>query len=156
MNSTISIIKFQDDYAKDFASLNYEWLEKYFVIEPHDTEMLENPKEYIIDKGGEIFLAKIKDEIVGTVALIKIKDGEFELAKMAVTEKYKGCKIGHQLMEATINYAKEKQINSLMLESNRKLKPALYLYKKFGFKEVPTDPNSPYERADIKMVLKFN
>lgn len=51
---------------------------------------------------------------------------------------------------------KEKQIKTLILESNRKLKPALHLYKKFGFIEVSTDPNSPYERADIKMVLKFN
>lgn len=156
MNSTVSIITFQDQYTKDFANLNYEWLKKYFVIEPHDTEMLENPKSYIINKGGEIFLAKIKDAIVGTVALIKIKDDEYELAKMAVTEKYKGYKIGHQLMESIINYAKEKQIKTLILESNRKLKPALHLYKKFGFIEVSTDPNSPYERADIKMVLKFN
>ena len=59
MNSTVTIIKFQDQYARDFANLNYEWLEKYFVIEAHDTEMLEQPKEYIIDKGGEIFLAKM-------------------------------------------------------------------------------------------------
>lgn len=131
-------------------------VKKYFVIEPHDTEMLENPKSYIINKGGEIFLAKTKDAIVETVALIKIKDDEYELAKMAVTEKYKGYKIGHQLMESIINYAKEKQIKTLILESNRKLKPALHLYKKFGFIEVSTDPNSPYERADIKMVLKFN
>ena len=88
MNSTVSIIKFQDQYARDFANLNYEWLEKYFVIEAHDTEMLEQPKEYIIDKGGEILLAKIKDQIVGTLALIKIDNNYFELAKMAVTEKY--------------------------------------------------------------------
>ncbi len=118
--------------------------------------MLEQPKEYIIDKGGEIFLAIINNIIVGTVALIKIKDDEFELAKMAVTEKYKGNKIGHQLMEAVINYTQETKIKKLMLESNRKLNAALHLYQKFGFKEVNPKSKSPYARADIKMKLNFN
>lgn len=153
MNLKVSILTYQDQYAKDFSDLNYEWLKKYFVIEPHDTEMLENPKSYIIDKGGEILFAKIDETIVGTLALIKIEDDYFELAKMAVTEKYKGYKIGHQLMEATITYARNRNIKRLMLESNRKLKPALHLYKKFGFKEITIDANSPYARADIKMEL---
>lgn len=153
MNIKPNIIRFKEEYATDFAELNYEWLNKYFTIEPHDTEMLEQPKEYIIDKGGEIFFAKIDNVVVGTVALIKIKDDYFELAKMAVTDKYKGYKIGHELMQVVIIYAKENGIKTLMLESNRKLKPALHLYEKFGFKEIHTNLDSPYARADIKMEL---
>lgn len=148
-----TILHFESAYATDFATLNYEWLRKYFVIEPHDTEMLENPETYIINKGGDILFAKLNNEIVGTVALIKIKDNYFELAKMAVTETYQDQKIGKQLLEAAIAYAKKQHITTLMLESNRTLTAALHLYKKYGFNEVPTDPNSPYERADIKMEL---
>lgn len=149
MKEYTTILYFDNTLAKDFANLNYEWLERYFVIEPHDTEMLENPKAYIIDKGGEILFAKTNN----TIALIKISDDYFELAKMAVTEQFQGKKIGKLLLEAVITYAQEHEIKTLMLESNRTLKAALYLYQKFGFQEVPTDPNSPYDRADIKMEL---
>ena len=153
MNEDTSILYFDNTLAKEFTNLNYEWLEKYFVIEPHDTEMLENPKTYIIDKGGEILFAKVNDTIVGTVALIKISDNYYELAKMAVTEQFQGKKIGTLLLEAVITYAQEHDIKTLMLESNRTLKAALHLYQKIGFIEIPTDPNSPYDRADIKMEL---
>ena len=153
MKEDTSILYFDNTLAKEFTNLNYEWLEKYFVIEPHDTEMLENPKTYIIDKGGEILFAKVNDTIVGTVALIKISDNYYELAKMAVTEQFQGKKIGKLLLEAVITYAQEHGIKTLMLESNRTLKAALHLYQKIGFIEIPTDPNSPYDRADIKMEL---
>lgn len=153
MKEDTTILYFDNTLAKDFANLNYEWLERYFVIEPHDTEMLENPKTYIIDKGGEILFAKTNNTIAGTIALIKISDNYFELAKMAVTEQFQGKQIGKLLLDAVITYAQKHEIKTLMLESNRTLKTALHLYQKFGFQEVPTDPNSPYERADIKMEL---
>ncbi|MGB0896370.1 MAG: GNAT family N-acetyltransferase [Flavobacteriaceae bacterium] len=149
----LSIIQYHSNYAKDFATLNYEWLKKYFVIEPHDTEMLENPETYIINNGGYILFAKTNNKIVGTVALIQIQKEYYELAKMAVTEQFQGKQIGRLLLEATIEFAKTKGIKTLMLESNRTLKAALHLYNTYGFEEVPTDPNSPYERADIKMEL---
>ena len=53
----IKIIEFSDEYAKFFTSLNVAWLEKYFVVEPMDHEMLSDPKKFIIDKGGYIFFA---------------------------------------------------------------------------------------------------
>jgi ribosomal protein S18 acetylase RimI-like enzyme len=148
-----SIKHFDTSYAKDFATLNYEWLDKHFIIEPHDIEMLDNVETYIIDRGGYILFAEIDDKIIGTVALIKISDCYFELAKMAVTEKYQNQKIGKQLLEAAIKFSKEKELRTLMLESNRTLTVALHLYKKYGFREVPVNPNSPYKRADIKMEL---
>ena len=42
-----------------------------------------------------------------------------------------------------------------MLYSNKILENAIYIYRKYGFIEVPVEPNSPYERSDIKMVLKL-
>lgn len=149
----VTIIPFSTELTTVFASLNYEWLKKYFVIEPHDTEMLEAPKEYIIDTGGEIFFAEYDSNIVGTVALIKINEGYYEIAKMAVTEAYQGLSIGKLLLNEALVWSKENGVKKLMLESNRKLKPALNLYKKVGFYEIPQDPNSPYDRADIKMEL---
>ena len=82
--------------------------------------------------------------------MLKLNDNEFELAKMAVDESFQGRKIGNRLMEYCITFAKNLCTRKLVLYSNRKLLPALHLYKKFGFIEVPLE-NSEYKRADIKM-----
>lgn len=149
----VSIVKHQDDYSHYFKSLNVEWLEKYFVVEPYDNEVLSNPDKYILQPGGEILYALVNNEVVGTVALIKRGDDLFELSKMAVTEKYKGLRIGQKLMYACIHLAGEIGCNRLFLDSNRKLQPALTLYDKVGFKEIPTPKDTPYERCNIRMGL---
>ena len=48
--TSIEIIPFDTKYAKDFATLNIAWLEKYFIVEPHDFELLERCEETIINK----------------------------------------------------------------------------------------------------------
>jgi GNAT superfamily N-acetyltransferase len=90
---------------------------------------------------------------VGTVALIKRDEGVFELSKMAVTEDFKGFRIGQKLMYACIDYAGQHGVKRLFLDSNRTLIAALKLYDKVGFKEIPTPADTPYERADIRMEL---
>ena len=146
------IIDYDQRYDKDFASLNKAWLQKYFVVEPIDEEIFANPKEYIIDSGGYIFFVRVCDEIAGTFALIKLEDGVFELSKMAVAEEFQGKKIGNKMLEFSLQKAKELKAKKVILYSNKRLKPAIHLYKKFGFKEVPLG-NVEYERADIKMEI---
>lgn len=149
----VEIIEFNENFKSDFARLNYEWIEELFAIEPHDREILDNPVEYIINNGGQIFFAILENKAVGTVALINFDEDSFELAKMGVSPELQGHKIGHKLMEACLNYAKNSTKNKVFLLSNRKLVPALSLYKKFGFVEVPLDPENQYERTDIQMEL---
>ncbi len=70
---------------------------------------------------------------------------------MAVDEKFQGLKIGKLLALATIEKANEKNASKIILYSNTKLIPAIALYRKLGFKEIPVD--GPYKRSDIKMEL---
>lgn len=124
------------------------------MVEPFDEQQLSNPETKILDKGGKIFFAKDGDRIVGTASLLKEHD-IYELAKMAVTEDYKGKGIGNLLMEHCIAEAKKLGTKKLMLISNRSLTPALTMYEKYGFKEVPIEEEMPYERGNIKMELVF-
>ena len=150
LDNTVEIIPFSATLAAPIKTLNLEWLKKYFKVEPKDEIVLSDPKGQIIDKGGMIFYAKYKDEIVGTVSLIKIDDTTFELSKMAVTDGVQGLGIGKKLVEHCLAFAKERNIQKLILYSNRKLEPAIHLYKKHGFVEIELE-NGIYERADIKM-----
>ena len=150
LENTVEIIPFTIALKEPIKTLNIEWLKKYFKVEPKDEIVLSNPQGEIIDKGGMIFYAKYNDTIIGTVSLIKIDNTTFELSKMAVTDGVQGLGIGKKLMEHCLAVAKENDIQKLILYSNRSLLPAIHLYEKFGFAEVPLE-DGIYERADIKM-----
>lgn len=148
---TVEIIPWDDAYAQNFIDLSIEWLEKYVSVEPADIEIIYHPHESILDDGGMIFFAKYSEEIVGTVGMIKVGD-TFELVKLAVTEKYKGLKIGHLLIERAIQFAKDQQVKKVYLFTNHKLLPAIHLYHKYGFYDVPLIDNE-YIESDMKMDL---
>ncbi|WP_335975709.1 GNAT family N-acetyltransferase [Gaetbulibacter jejuensis] len=151
----IEIIPFNTRYSQHFYDLNIEWLKTYFYVEPYDEEVLSKPEEYIINKGGFIFFAKLNETILGAVALMPTSTKNvFELTKMAVSPKHRGYKIGQQLMQYCIEFAKQHQFKALMLYSNTKLENAIYIYRKYGFIEIPVEKNSPYKRSDIKMILE--
>ncbi|MBS7253790.1 GNAT family N-acetyltransferase [Flavobacterium branchiicola] len=155
MNNTVEIIPFSPDLKEHIKTLNIAWLEKYFKVEEKDKITLSNPQEEIIDKGGLIFYARHQNEIIGTVSLIKTNDSTFELSKMAVSDKAQGLGVGNKLLEYCIDFAKENSIKTLFLYSNTILLPAIHLYRKFGFVEIPLEAGV-YERADIKMEKKIS
>lgn len=152
----MTVVPFEPKYAADFKELNIEWLEHFFWVEPHDEEVLSNPEKYIITPGGKIFFVKDGEKIVATVALMKMEDRVFELTKMAVKPEARGKKVGQKLMVHTLEFAHKQDWGKLIIYSNRKLENAIYIYKKFGFKEIPLEKNLPYDRADIKMELSLS
>ena len=151
--SQFEIVSYNRKYKDDFRKLNEAWIRKYFKIEKADRLALENPKPYILDKGGHILIALHEGIAVGTCALIKLKDRNgFELAKMAVSPSVQGKGLGYLLGLAAIEKARSLKAEVLYLESNTLLKPALSLYHKLGFKKVTGYP-TPYERSNIQMEL---
>lgn len=151
----VKIITYTDAYQSHFKALNEEWISKYFVMEAADYKTLDHPMEYILDKGGAIFVALYEGEPVGVCALLNMKDGSrYELAKMAVSPKAQGKSIGWLLGQHAIEKARALGAKSVYLESNTILKPAINLYYKLGFQKITGQP-SPYERCNIQMELKF-
>jgi ribosomal protein S18 acetylase RimI-like enzyme len=88
--------------------------------------------------------------------MIRINYDVFELAKMAVSPQFQGYKIGERLMQACVDFARREGATTIFLESNTKQFAAVNLYRKFGFRETPLDPNSLYSRANIRMELAVN
>ncbi len=148
----VQIVDYAPQYQEAFYKLNEEWITKYFHMEDSDYKALYHPQEYILDKGGFIFMALYKEEPLGACALIPMADGGFEMAKMAVSPKAQGLGIGYLLGQACIAKAKDMGAHRVYLESNTLLKPAINLYHKLGFNKV-AGPPSPYERANIQMQL---
>jgi DNA-binding MarR family transcriptional regulator/N-acetylglutamate synthase-like GNAT family acetyltransferase len=153
----VQIVEYEPQYQLAFKSLNEEWISTYFKMEEADYKALDNPKEYILDKGGKIFVALHNNEAVGVCALIKMNDPnyDFEMAKMAVSPKAQGKNIGWLLGQAVVNTAKELGASKIYLESNTILKPAINLYYKLGFQKI-VGHATPYKRCNIQMELNLN
>jgi len=150
----VRIVDYLPAYQPAFRQLNEEWITQYFRMEENDYKALDHPQEYILDKGGHIYIALYKDEPVGACALIPMADGGFELAKMAVSPQAQGLGIGYLIGKACIERARALGAPRVYLESNTTLKPAINLYYKLGFRKA-AGPPSPYERANIQMELVF-
>jgi len=145
----IEIINYQPAYKDDFKRLNIEWISRYFVLEAPDLEQLDDPEGSILLKGGRIYLARLGNEIIGTITLKKHSDSVYELSKMAVSPDHQGRGVGRLLAEHLIREARNLGCKMLFLESNQKLAPALSLYRKLGFNEVAVG-SSPYSRANYR------
>lgn len=148
----IRIVEYEEKHHPEFKRLNLEWLEKYNLAESHDLEVLEDPKEAILDHGGVIYMAIDGNHVVGSAALIKEEDGVYELAKMAVDPAWRGRGISKLLIEKCLEAARSWNAKKVTLYSNSQLLAALALYKKYGFYHISTE-NSPYVTADVRMEL---
>lgn len=146
------IVKYTTEYQRHFEQLNRAWVEKYFKIEPMDEALLSHPEETILKKGGAIFFVEHQHQIIGTVALVFVSTGIYEMAKMAVDERFQGLGAGKLLCGTAIEEAKKRSADKLILFTNSQLKTAIGIYHQFGFKDVSLD-GQEYSRADTKMEL---
>ena len=153
----VEIRPFKPAYAEAFRTLNMSWIEHYFKVEEADRQVLGDPAGRIINLGGEVLFAVStgREQVIGTCALIRLENEKAELAKMAVSEEAKGKQVGLLLGEFAVERARARGFQTLVLESNRKLTPAISLYKKLGFIEKPFPHPSEYSRADIYMELSL-
>jgi putative acetyltransferase len=141
--------------ATAFRTLNEEWIMRHFTLEAKDAEMLGDPERSILLKGGHIFMVFADGEPVGCGALIPVRDGIYELSKVAVSPHLRGQKIGRRLLQHTIEQAKLLGARSLYLGSSTKLPSAVQLFESMGFRHVrpETLPPVPYTRADVFMEM---
>lgn len=147
----IEIVDFEPAYAEHFERLNREWLEKDFSVEPVDRELFADPA-VILEGGGAILFARAGQDMVGTCALLRDAQG-CELSKMAVTERWRGRRIGALLLQAAIDRARALGVDTLHLVTNSRLIPAINLYRKFGFRVTHSGPHPKYDRGDLMMEL---
>lgn len=145
----MEIVPYQTKYKQDFIELNLAWIEKYFKVEPQDVEMLNNI-EQIIAAGAMIYFALEADTVIATCMVMPKNDQVWEICKLAADENYQGRGAGSAVLEACMNYAKNRGAKKLLIVTNTILSAAMHLYEKVGFREVPIDEIG-YERVDIQL-----
>lgn len=151
------MIMIRDFRAEDqpvFEKLNRAWIEQFFTMEEIDKQVLSHPEEFILKEGGVILMAYWNHDVAGTLALRKMKSGEYELTKMAVDPAFRGRGIGEALIVALTERARKMGLKQVILYSNTVLEPAIRLYRRMGFQETELEPGN-YERSNIKMRMEI-
>jgi N-acetylglutamate synthase-like GNAT family acetyltransferase len=155
----ITIRAYAPHLAEDFKTINEQWIKSMFMLEDEDKNMLNNPEQQIINRGGEILFAEHTQlGVIGTSALIKRDDGYFELTKMGVLESARGLKIGETLLQAVLDKSKAMNIENLFLLTNKKCAAAIHLYEKFGFEHsdfIMQRFASSYQRCNVAMLYRY-
>tara|TARA_B100001179_G_scaffold155314_1_gene113395 strand:- start:224 stop:763 length:540 start_codon:yes stop_codon:yes gene_type:complete len=159
---TIEILTHKNDLTGHFKRLNMLWLREFFAVEPYDQKIMDDPQHYIMEPGGQIFYARLNDQIVGTGALFRdMTDPElhqYEFTKMGVEPGLRGKGIGRALLQGVIEYAREANADRLYILTNSTLAPATHLYRALGFVDIPltAEDRAKYQRADTKLELWLN
>jgi DNA-binding MarR family transcriptional regulator/N-acetylglutamate synthase-like GNAT family acetyltransferase len=157
-HADLTIREFDDSLAPLFRDINAEWIETMYCLEQTDLDVLENPRERIIDKGGVILFVEVKGlGVVGTCALQQTGEDQYELIKMGVLEKVRGRKVGEFLLRAVIARAQRLRAKRLYLLSNKKSVAAIHLYEKLGFRHdegIMREFGARYARCDVAMLYR--
>lgn len=147
----MNIIEYNPKYRDDFIRLNTEWLNRFYWIETFDQFAMDHVDE-LIAKGAMVYLALEKDHVIAVCMTMPLENNVWEMCKLAAENQYTGTGAGNAVFCACMNYAITHGAAKLVLISCHGLNPAIHLYKKNGFYEVPYRKEYwKSEKADIEM-----
>ncbi|MBV8684321.1 MAG: MarR family transcriptional regulator/GNAT family N-acetyltransferase [Caulobacteraceae bacterium] len=154
----LTIREYSDDLADAFKTINAEWISDMYAMEQADLDVLDHPREAIIDGGGDILFVEAPGVgVIGTCALRKTGEGAYELTKMGVLEAARGAKAGEFLLRAVIERAQTMGATCLYLLSNQRSAAAIHLYEKLGFvhdEGIMQTYGERYERCNVAMLYR--
>jgi DNA-binding MarR family transcriptional regulator/ribosomal protein S18 acetylase RimI-like enzyme len=154
----IKIIGGNSEYMESFRSLNEDWLRQYLEVSTYDLQILSDPEEQILKKGGRIYCMHLNGEVVGTYVLQRINSDDWELSKFTIKKSFRGKKLGKKLLQHAIQQASILDASNLLLFTHTNLSRATELYRSFGFSEIKEHHgmSDPTGRCSLLMKLSIN
>jgi len=130
-----------------------QWLNIDLCFQNFDKELQQLSIMYAATSGG-IVLCKKNNDFIGGSAIRKIDTTSCELKRMWVQLPYQKLGIGETLLKECIALAKKLNYKEILLDTLKRLQPAIKLYKKYNFIETEAyykNPNS--DVVYMKLVL---
>lgn len=78
----MNIIEYDKKYKNEFIRLNTEWLNRFFMVEPVDQDMMDRVEE-LIENGAMVYFAIENDKVLATCMAMPIKENHWEICKLA-------------------------------------------------------------------------
>lgn len=126
----------RSDDATEIAKILAETFAEYEPLYTPEAFEVTTPGENEIkkrfDEAGEIWVAVLDDEIVGTVSVLPRGEALY-IRSLAILPVAQGMRIGERLMRKTEDYAVAGGFKILTLSTGAFLRRALRLYDRVGF-----------------------
>lgn len=155
----VAILDYKPSLKRYFYELAGPWLSEVANgnLEAEDPDTLNNPDEAYIVQGGFLFFASYKNHIVGCVALQRLDEDSFEIAKLYINSTYRNLGVASRLIERCISRCKENFASELWIQSTRSMQEAHKLYQKLGFVDKEGPPQMLIlERTEKIMCLRLS
>ena len=115
---------------------------KYLQLQRYDEELSHLAEKYG-PPGGRLYLLLFGDEAVGTGALRPLEDGLCELKRLYIRPAFRGQGLAEETVRRLIDDARALGYRQMVLDTFPFLKGAIHLYKKLGFREIPSYNGAP-------------
>lgn len=151
----MELSKFEEKYRQAFIEFNRDWIISNFgFLEEHDEETFREIDQEL-SKGAMIFFA-VENGVPLACCMSKPMDGDtWEICKLGSDRNVPHKGAGNLVFKAAMDWALEHGAKRLFILSNSRLKPALHIYEKYGFKEIKLD-NYEYKRGNIAFEYKVS
>lgn len=113
-------------------------------------------KEKYIDGGGNFWVAKENNKVIGCIGLMNYNNGISVMKKFFVYEPYRGAPhhLGRKLYASLLQFAIDHGVRQLILDTPKNTVRAHKFYEKAGFKQIekehlPVTYTPPYEELDF-------
>lgn len=154
----ITISQFEDRYTQDVTDLVLHFQNdgtRPPVSIDDQPDLLNITREYI-EKGGNFWIAKDKEKLVGSIGIMPYGNGIAVLKKFFVYENYQGkpYHTGRKLYGELLDFAEAKGYHTILLDTPRNTERAHVFYEKAGFrkveeKDLPIQFSHPYKDCDF-------
>lgn len=159
MKNNILYRKIQTKDNSEIAKIIRTALEEYDEAKPgtvYTDPTTDALFELFSTPNSAYFIAELDGKILGGCGIfptMNLPAGYAELVKIYLKKEYRGLGIGRELMNRSIDFAKQTGYTHLYLESFPSLKEAIELYQKMDFKMV-SEPlgDSGHFACDVWMV----
>ena len=115
-----------------------------------EAELTELPGEYAPPRGA-LLMALVDEELAGCCALRPVDGVDYanasEMKRLYIRPAFRGCGIGRQLAEATLDCARKAGYGHVLLDTLNEMETARALYQELGFHEIPPYYHNPIEGA---------
>ena len=160
----IQIFQYKESHLEDIRVILNEYLSfisKELIKPPWDFNLdvvyavnfTMNNLDKFAEPDGRLLLVEVDGEIAGTISLRKIREDAGEIKRMYVKPKFRGKKLGNLMVEKVISISEENGFSKLFLDTSLFMSSAVSLYKKYGFKETTSYPESVIPKGLLNTMI---
>lgn len=132
------------------------------LVSVEDQPELLHIREKYLASGGDFWVAKDENKVIGSIGLMNFGSGIGVLKKFFVYEEYRGepYHLGQQLYGELLAFAQARGIGTLILDTPKNTDRAHRFYEKSGFtkiekEDLPVRFDYPYDDCDFFLLKLY-